>query len=44
MLPARPAHEASLLSDLPDERRDAMARGLSELLVLLEGRLGGRVG
>ncbi|WP_245681575.1 MarR family winged helix-turn-helix transcriptional regulator [Actinomadura kijaniata] len=44
LLPAQLAHEASLLSDLPDERRDAMARGLSELLLLLEGRLGGLVG
>ncbi|MCD0481169.1 MarR family transcriptional regulator [Streptacidiphilus sp. ASG 303] len=44
LLPAQVGHEGALLEGLPEERRRQLAEGLGELLVLLEGRLGGLPG
>ncbi|WP_425576201.1 MarR family winged helix-turn-helix transcriptional regulator [Streptomyces glaucosporus] len=41
LLPAQLAYEAELLSGLTDAQRSELSAILSELLVLLEGRLGG---
>ncbi|WP_067186788.1 MarR family winged helix-turn-helix transcriptional regulator [Microtetraspora niveoalba] len=44
LLPEQLALEAALLSGLAAERRDELAAALGELLVTLEGRLGGLLG
>ncbi|MFF3671459.1 MarR family winged helix-turn-helix transcriptional regulator [Microtetraspora malaysiensis] len=44
LLPEQLALEAALLSGLDPERQDRLAAALGELLVTLEGRLGGLVG
>ncbi|MFF4775938.1 MarR family winged helix-turn-helix transcriptional regulator [Microtetraspora fusca] len=44
LLPEQLALEAALLAGLDPERRDRLAAALGELLVTLEGRLGGLVG
>ncbi|MEU5418062.1 MarR family winged helix-turn-helix transcriptional regulator [Streptomyces sp. NPDC001407] len=41
LLPRQLAYESTLLDGLGDERRDVLSDTLGELLILLEGRLGG---
>ncbi|GFN08563.1 hypothetical protein Smic_71190 [Streptomyces microflavus] len=41
LLPEQLAYERAVLSGLDDERRGELSSRLSELLVQLEGRLGG---
>ncbi|MER7499792.1 MarR family transcriptional regulator [Nonomuraea pusilla] len=44
LLPEQLAYENGLLSGLPDDRERQLAELLAELLLLLEGRLGGMIG
>ncbi|WP_225992681.1 MarR family winged helix-turn-helix transcriptional regulator [Actinomadura montaniterrae] len=44
IMPDQVGYESALLSGLPEERRDELAGALAELLVVLEGRLGGLIG
>ena len=41
LLPEQLAYERSLLSGIDEQRQGELSEGLSELLVVLEGRLGG---
>ncbi|QKG18863.1 MarR family winged helix-turn-helix transcriptional regulator [Actinomadura verrucosospora] len=44
IMPDQVAYESALLSGMPAERREELAGALAELLVVLEGRLGGLIG
>ncbi|MGW0801614.1 MarR family winged helix-turn-helix transcriptional regulator [Nonomuraea sp. NPDC002799] len=44
LMPEQLAYETTLLEGLPDERERQLAELLAELLLMLEGRLGGMIG